>query len=164
MEAAEGLRLGKRRLFRKGDSSRLKLSQSTVNRDIAVLRAQAKDDIRKNINEQVPFEFQKALAGLQDIIENMANIITASNDNLEIMAASSLKMQAYNMKMELVSNSNLVEKAIDLVEKYHSLGRGYRSKNDKVRIDDPAADGNDNSNDDDDASNVSTNTNAELSS
>jgi hypothetical protein len=32
------------------------------------------------------------------------------------MQASTIKMQAYNMKMELISNANLVEEAIELVE------------------------------------------------
>ena len=48
----------------------------------------------------------------------MSNIIANSKDNKEIMQASGIKMQAYNMKMELVSNANLVHEAIDLVEKY----------------------------------------------
>jgi hypothetical protein len=34
------------------------------------------------------------------------------------MQASGIKMQAYTMKMELVSNANLVEEALDLMEKY----------------------------------------------
>jgi hypothetical protein len=51
----------------------------------------------------------------------MSNIISNSTDNKEIMQASGIKMQALNMKMELVSSANLVEEAIDLVEKY----RGY---------------------------------------
>jgi hypothetical protein len=36
------------------------------------------------------------------------------------MQASTIKMQAYNMEMELVSNANLVVEAIDLVERYRN--------------------------------------------
>jgi IS30 family transposase len=102
-------------------ASKLRISPCTAARDIIVLRRQAKDEIHKYIDEQVPFEFQKTLAGLQAIIESMANIIANSHDNKEIMQASVIKMQAYNMKMELVSNANLVEDAIDLVEKYRGF-------------------------------------------
>lgn len=49
----------------------------------------------------------------------MSDIISNSTDNKEIMQAASIKMQAYNMKMELVSNANLVDE--DLVEKYRDL-------------------------------------------
>lgn len=37
------------------------------------------------------------------------------------MQASNIKMQALNMKIELVSSANLVEEAIDLVERYRGM-------------------------------------------
>lgn len=109
----------------------LKIPRATVGRDIVTLRQQAKDDIRKYITEQVPFEYKKTLAGLEGIIKNMANIIARSTDNKEIMQASGIKMQALNMKMELVSSANLVEEAIDLVDRY----RGYGQQKGEVVID-----------------------------
>ena len=45
--------------------------------------------------------------------------------------AASIKMQALNMKMELVSSANLVEEAIDLVERY----RSYTGQNKEVAKD-----------------------------
>lgn len=109
----------------------LKIPRATVGRDIVTLRQQAKDDIRKYITEQVPFEYKKTLAGLEGIIKNMANIIAKATDNKEIMQASGIKMQALNMKMELVSSANLVGEAIDLVERY----RGYGQQKGEVVID-----------------------------
>jgi hypothetical protein len=48
------------------------------------------------------------------------------------MKASSIKMQAYNLRMEMVSGANLVHEAIVLAEKY----RGLTSQNNEVLIDD----------------------------
>ena len=77
--------------------------------------------------------YKKTLAGLEGIIKHMSNIIAnAATDNKEIMQASTIKMQALNMKMELVSNANLVEEAIDLVDRY----RGYTGQNKEVVTDD----------------------------
>lgn len=56
------------------------------------------------------------------------------------MKASSIKMQAYNLRMEMVSSANLVHEAIVLAEKY----RGYTSQTSKVMID-GTEDGNDKS-------------------
>ena len=109
----------------------LKIPRATVGRDIVTLRQQAKDDIRKYITEQVPFEYKKTLPGLEGIIKNMANIIVRSTDNKEVMQASGIKMQALNMKMELVSSANLLEEAINLVDRY----RGYTGQKGKVTID-----------------------------
>jgi hypothetical protein len=108
----------------------LEIKYPTVSRDMQWLRYQAKEQIRKYIDEQVPLEYHKTLTGLQNIIKSMSNIIANSEDNKEIMQASGIKMQALNMKMELVSNANLVHEAINLVERY----RGYIGQNDKVVI------------------------------
>ena len=51
-------------------------------------------------------------------------------DSKEIMQASTIKMQALNMKMELVSNANLVHEAIDLVERY----RGFTNTSQRAKV------------------------------
>ena len=62
----------------------------------------------------------------------MSSIISDDdNDTKEKLQAASIKMQALNMKMELVSSANLVEEAIDLVERY----RGYTGQNKEVAKD-----------------------------
>ena len=109
----------------------LEISHPTVSRDMQWLRYQAKEQIRKYIDEQVPLEYHKTLTGLQNIIKSMSDIISKSSDNREIMQASGIKIQALNMKMELVSNANLVHEAIDLVERY----RGYTNQKAKVSTD-----------------------------
>ena len=106
----------------------LEISHPTISRDMQWLRYQAKEQIRKYIDEQVPLEYHKTLTGLQNIIKSMSDIISKSSDNREIMQASGIKMQALNMKMELVSSANLVHEAIDLVERY----RGYTNQKTKV--------------------------------
>ena len=106
-------------------AAQLKISQPTIHRDITLLKRQAKEQISEYIIHQVPFEYKKTLAGLEGIIKHMSNIIAnAGTDKKEIMQASTIKMQALNMKMELVSNVSLVEEAIDLVGRY----RLYRSE------------------------------------
>ena len=113
-------------------ANQLQISDTTIHRDLAVLKQQAKEHIRKYIDERVPFEYQKTLAGLEGIIKNMSNIISQSTDNEEIMKASNIKMQAYNLRMEMVSSANLVHEAIVLAEKY----RGYTTQKDNVSIED----------------------------
>ena len=62
----------------------------------------------------------------------MSSIISDDdNDTKEKMQAVSIKMQALNMKMELVGSANLVEEAIDLVERY----RGCMVQNKEVATD-----------------------------
>ena len=102
-------------------STQLKIPHATVDRDIIVLRKEAKEQISEYITHQVPFEYKKTLAGLEGIIKHMSNLITNTQDTKEIIQATSIKMQAYNMKMEMVAGANLVEEAIDLVGRYQVL-------------------------------------------
>jgi hypothetical protein len=45
----------------------LQISQPTINRDITYLRQQAKENIKKYINERLPEEYEKCLVGLNAI-------------------------------------------------------------------------------------------------
>ena len=110
----------------------LKIPRATVGKDVIVLRQQAKDDIRKYIEEQVPYEYKKTLANLEGIIKNMAKIIEKDGaETKEVMQATAIKMQALNMKMEMVSGATLVHEAIDLVDRY----QGYTTQKAKVLTD-----------------------------
>ena len=46
----------------------LQISQPTVNRDLQYLRQEAKENIRRYIDEKLPFEYQKCLVGLDAIL------------------------------------------------------------------------------------------------
>ena len=114
-------------------ATKLQISQPTIHRDLVILKRRAKEDIRKYIDEQVPFEYKKTLAGLEDIIKYASNIMSdeSSENTKEKMQAASIRIQAYNMKMEMVSGANLIEEGIELVERY----RGLTDQNGKVTKD-----------------------------
>lgn len=116
-------------------SSTLKIPHATVDRDIIILRQQAKEQINQYITNQVPFEYKKTLAGLEGIIRHMSILIADdTSDKREILQATTIKMQAYNMKMEMVAGANLVEEAIDLVDRY----RGSMKEKGQQTLDDSA--------------------------
>src|SRR5688572_2923195 len=72
----------------------LKIPYPTIGKDILHLRAEAKNDIRKYITDQVPYEYKKTLAGLEGIIKYMSSIIAdTGKETKEKMQAASIKMQ-----------------------------------------------------------------------
>jgi DNA-binding transcriptional regulator LsrR (DeoR family) len=46
----------------------LQIRQPTINRDLQYLRREAKENIRKYIDDKLPFEYQKCLVGLDSIL------------------------------------------------------------------------------------------------
>jgi orotate phosphoribosyltransferase-like protein len=73
-------------------AKQLQISDTTIHRDLTLLKQQARKQIKDYITHQVPFEYKKTLAGLEDILRNMSNIISKSSNSREIMQASSIKM------------------------------------------------------------------------
>lgn len=61
-------------------ATRLQISDTTVLRDIQILKQQAKQDVHKFITDYVPFEYEKTLVGLDGIIKNMSDIIAKSTE------------------------------------------------------------------------------------
>lgn len=113
-------------------ASILKISHATIGRDIILLRQQAKQHIRKYIDERLPFEYHKCLVGLDAIVCKMSDIVNnAASDSRDVLQAINVKMQAYAMKIDLLSNATVIEKAVQFVDK----NRGLMTQIDKVMID-----------------------------
>ena len=93
-------------------ASILQIGLGTVNRDIQYLKRLAKANISKYIYETLPLEYESCLIGLNAILSKTWDITnnphTSERDRLQ---AISISMQAYNMKIDLLSNATVVERA-----------------------------------------------------
>ena len=76
-------------------------------------------NIRNYIDERLPFEYQKCLVGLDAIVRKTSDIAN-SMENLtrDRLQAISVEMQAYAMKIDLLSNATVIEKAVQFVERH----------------------------------------------
>ncbi|MGB8032897.1 MAG: helix-turn-helix domain-containing protein [Nitrososphaeraceae archaeon] len=58
----------------------LQISQPTINRDWSYLRQQAKDNIKRYIDERLPEEYEKCLVGLNAITKEAWNTAEQTED------------------------------------------------------------------------------------
>src|SRR5689334_23624529 len=93
----------------------LQISQPTNNRDITYLRQQAKDNIKRYIDERLPEEYEKCLIGLTAITKEAWNTVQQSEDKREKIQALSLAKECYSMKLDLLTNATVVDDAIRFV-------------------------------------------------
>jgi predicted transcriptional regulator len=93
----------------------LQISQPTINRDISYLRQQAKENIKRYIDERLPEEYEKCLVGLNAIIKEAWNTAQQTEDKREKIQALSLAKECYSMKLELLTNATVVDDAIRFV-------------------------------------------------
>jgi Bacterial regulatory protein, arsR family len=108
-------------LVSKGESNQseiartLQISIGTVNRDLSILRQQAKHNIKKYIDERLPEEYEKCLMGLTAILREAWNTAQNTEDKREKIQALSLAKECYSMKMDLLTNATVVDDAIRFV-------------------------------------------------
>ncbi|MFL6418464.1 MAG: hypothetical protein ACJ71P_03480 [Nitrososphaeraceae archaeon] len=96
-------------------SSILQISQPTINRDITYLRQQAKENIKKYIDERLPEEYEKCMVGLNAITKEAWDTAHNAEDKRERILALSLAKECYSMKLELLTNATVVDDAIGFV-------------------------------------------------
>src|SRR6187200_94725 len=123
----------------------LQISQPTINRDITYLRHQARENIRKYIDERLPEEYEKCLVGLNAITKEAWNTAQSTEDKREKIQALSLAKECYSMKMDLLTNTTVVDDAIRFVsqqskEKLKSSSDNSNSEDEKEQSKEPGYD------------------------
>jgi hypothetical protein len=90
----------------------LQVSNGTINKDLFILRHQAKSNIKKYIDERLPEEYEKCLVRLTAITKKTWNTATNTEDKREKIHALSLAKECYSMKLDLLTNATVVDDAI----------------------------------------------------
>ena len=99
----------------------LQVNESTISRDISSLNTQAKNNIRKYIDEHLPREYEKCLVGLTSILKEAWITAAKTEDKREKLQALSLAKECYAMKLELLTNATVVDDAIRFVSRMQNL-------------------------------------------
>ena len=80
----------------------LQVDLSIISRDVYFLRQQAKDNIKRYIDERLPEEYEKCLVGLNAITKEAWNTAQSTEDKREKIQALSLAKECYSMKLDLL--------------------------------------------------------------
>jgi hypothetical protein len=94
----------------------LQIDRSIVCRHVAYLRQQAKENITRYVDERLPEEYEKCLVGLNSILKE-ASTLSQTDDSVKSdkIKALALAKECYEMKLELLTNSTVVDDAIRFV-------------------------------------------------
>jgi predicted transcriptional regulator len=115
----------------------LQISQPTINRDIAYLRQQAKDNIKRYIDERLPDEYDKCLVGLNAITKEAWNTAQNTEDKREKIQALSLAKECYSMGLDLLTNTTVVDDAIRFVSSKNKDNLKSATEGDKEESNEP---------------------------
>jgi len=93
----------------------LRVGLGSVNRDLTFIRQQAKNNIKKYIDERLPEEYEKCMVGLNSILREAWTTSQQTEDKRERIQALSLAKECYGMKLDLLTNATVVDDAIRFV-------------------------------------------------
>jgi IS30 family transposase len=98
-------------------ASLLRISQSTVSRDVEYLESAARDQLKQHIQQRIPHTHLQCMKGINSVIKHAWYIIgSAKNDYLKIHALNVL-MTAYAHKLALTTDSTVVNESLNIIEK-----------------------------------------------
>jgi len=115
----------------------LQVDLSIISRDVYFLRQQAKDNIKKYIDERLPEEYEKCLVGLNAITKEAWNTAQITEDKRERIQALSLAKECYSMKLDLLTNAIVVDDAIRFVSSKSNENAKSSSEGDKEESNEP---------------------------
>jgi hypothetical protein len=113
-------------------AAELNIPLTDVNRDLKHLRHQAKENIQHYVDEYLPEEYQSCLDALSMIVKEMWSL--KPQDNRELMQSRSLIKDCCAMRIDLLSNATVIDRAVKFVDRQ----RGLMNQNHELLIDDAA--------------------------
>lgn len=108
---------------------RLQLDKSTVNRDIAFLRKQAKQDLQKHIHETVPEEYQRCMIGMKRTLKQILEISESAADPRTKLQAHAIAIDIYKNIMDLATNGVVVNDALRIIQSKINILNGVNVDN-----------------------------------
>ena len=99
-------------------ASVLQVDQSTVSRNLKYIKEESRKYIEQYVTKDIPFEFNRCLAGLDQITKKLWEIAddtnTAITTKKDKMAALSMLIHCYNVRLEMLiggpeSNMNAIK-------------------------------------------------------
>lgn len=100
-------------------ADKIKVSLGTVNNDLSYLREQARENIKKYVDEKIPEEYEKCLIGLNSILRESWSMSETAIDKREKIEALKLARDCYSMRLDLLTNSSVINDSMRFIEKYH---------------------------------------------
>ena len=91
----------------------MQVSLGTVNRDLSMLRQQARDNIQNHIQERIPQDYQRCLTGLNQVLKTCWYVVhkPGTDDKTKLQAIAIIN-DSYKYIMDLTTNGSIVTEAI----------------------------------------------------
>jgi hypothetical protein len=93
----------------------LQVSLGTVNRDLSIIKQQARNNLQMHIQKTLPDEYHRCLTGLNQVLKTCWYIVNKPNitpEDKTRLQATAIISDSYKYIMDLVSNGSVITNAM----------------------------------------------------
>ena len=94
----------------------LNISEPTCSRDIRHLKDQAKTELETHFQERLPFEYARAMSGINATLKRAAEMLDESKDPKTKIECMKLQMDLWKSVMSMATDGGIVERAMKIVK------------------------------------------------
>jgi IS30 family transposase len=95
----------------------LKVSDTTIHRDLVYLREQAQENLQKHIHETVPEEYQKCMVGMKRNLRQTLEVRDSASDPKVKLQAAATANDCYKFILDMTTNAGVISDALKFVER-----------------------------------------------
>jgi predicted transcriptional regulator len=94
----------------------LQLHPSTISLDVQYLKEQAKEELQTHISDRLPFEYNRAVTGINNILKKANETLDKATDTKTQLQTMGLLAELYKSIMSLATDGGIVERAMKMVK------------------------------------------------
>src|SRR5918994_6401249 len=107
-------------LLAKGNSqteiaTQLNVSNALISLDIQYLKERAKKELETHLSDRLPFEYARAMTGINNVLKRVSEISDSAVDNKTKMECLKLQMELYKSLVSMATDGGIIEKAMKMV-------------------------------------------------
>jgi hypothetical protein len=93
----------------------LKIHPSTISLDVQFLKEQSKKQLETHLSDRLPFEYARAMEGINNVLKRVSEISDSAVDNKIKMECLKLQMELYKSLVSMATDGGIIERAMKMV-------------------------------------------------
>jgi hypothetical protein len=90
----------------------LNVSNALISLDIQYLKERAKKELETHLSDRLPFEYSRAMTGINNVLKRVSEISDSAVDNKTKMECLKLQMELYKNLVSMATDGGIIEKAM----------------------------------------------------
>jgi hypothetical protein len=94
----------------------LKIHPSTISLDVQFLKEQSKKQLETHLSDRLPFEYARAMEGINNVLKRVSEISDSAVDNKIKMECLKLQMELYKSLVSVATDGGIIERVMKTVK------------------------------------------------